>query len=157
MLLNQDITMNENTPERPLTTVGGLIVAPDGEILLVRSKKWSNLYSVPGGKVEGGETLEAAFRREIAEETGLQLSKVTFAIVQECIYSPEFWQRRHFVMHDFIATLHPNTPKDSIVLNDEAYEYLWIDPKEAKRKLPLHRECGVLINWYLEDKRNEFG
>ena len=140
--------------ERPLATVGGLIVAADGKILLVRSKKWSNLYSVPGGKVEGGETLEAAFRREILEETGLKLGQVTFAIVQDCIYSPEFWQKRHFIMHDFIAELHPSTSKDSITLNDEAYESLWIDPIEAKKQLPLHRECGILIDWYLRTVKN---
>jgi dihydroneopterin aldolase len=133
----------------PLVTVGGLIMAPDGEILLVRSPKWSNLYSVPGGKVEWGETREEAFRREVWEETRLKLSIVYFAIVQDCIFSTEFWDKKHFVMNDFIADLHPDYHKNQVVLNDEADGYLWISPEKAMI-LPLHRECRLLIDWYLK-------
>lgn len=39
----------------PIVTVGGLIFAPDGEILLVRSHKWNAMYTLPGGKVELGK------------------------------------------------------------------------------------------------------
>lgn len=134
--------------ERPLVTVGALIIAPDGEILLVRSKKWSDLYSIPGGKVEWGETREEAIRREVEEETHLRLSEVRFACVQDCIFSPHFWQKKHFVMNDFIAYLDPNCPKETVCLNDEAYSYRWIHPKEAL-KLPMHVECRYLIEWYL--------
>jgi dihydroneopterin aldolase len=140
-------------PERPIVTVGALIVASDGDILLVRSKKWSDFYSLPGGKVEWGETREAAVRREILEETGLCcLADIKFAIVQDCIFSPLFWQKKHFVMNDFIAYLDPNCSKEAVHLNDEAYEYQWISPEQALL-LPLHQECRFLIEWYL--KQNE--
>jgi dihydroneopterin aldolase len=139
--------------ERPLITVGGLIIAPDGDILLVRSKKWSDLYSLPGGKVEWGETREEAFRREVWEETRLKLASVYFTIVQDCIFSPEFWQKRHFIMNDFIADLHPDCHKNQVILNDEAYEFIWINPKVAD-SLPLHRECRLLIHWYLDHFKN---
>lgn len=134
--------------ERPLVTVGGLIIAPDGEILLVRSVKWRDLYSLPGGKIEKGETREDAFIREAWEETRLKITNLRFAIVQDCIFSEEFWQDRHFVMNDFIADLDPTYSKDQVELNDEAYTFLWISPKEALA-LPLHHECRVLIEWYL--------
>jgi ADP-ribose pyrophosphatase YjhB (NUDIX family) len=134
--------------ERPLVTVGGLIVAPDKDILLVRSKKWSDLYSLPGGKVEWGETRQEAFQREVLEETGLQITNIYFALVQDCIFSKEFWEKRHFVMHDFIASLHPQCKKEDVVLNDEAYEFLWTNPKQAL-SLPLHHECRILIEWHL--------
>lgn len=139
--------------ERPLVTVGGLIVAPDGEILLVRSKKWNDLYSLPGGKVERGESRKEAFIREVREETGLEIANLRFAIVQDCISSPEFWEEKHFVMNDFIADLDPATSKEQVQLNEEAYAYKWILPKEAL-SLPLHRECRCLIEWYLEDQKN---
>ncbi len=135
--------------EFPLATVGGLIIASDGEILLVRSKKWSNLYSLPGGKIELGETCEEAFRREVWEETHLKLVNIRFTIVQDCVFSPEFWQKRHFIMHDFIAELHPNYCKESVILNEEADTYRWIAPEKAET-LPLHQECRYLIHWYLE-------
>jgi hydroxymethylpyrimidine pyrophosphatase-like HAD family hydrolase/ADP-ribose pyrophosphatase YjhB (NUDIX family) len=140
-----------NYTQRPLVTVGGLIIASDGEILLVRSEKWSNLYSVPGGKVEWGETREKAFEREIWEETGLKIVNIRFAIVQDCIFSREFWQKRHFVMNDFIADLSPTYQKESVVLNSEACEYQWIAP-EIAFSLPLHHECHILIEWYLNHK-----
>ncbi len=136
----------------PLVTVGGLIFASDRELLLVRSKKWSDLYSLPGGKVELGETREDAFRREVFEETGLKLTNIQFAIVQDCIYSPEFWDKKHFVMNDYVAHLDPAYTKDDVVLNEEAYEYLWVAPKKALL-YPLHRECRILIEWFLNNHK----
>ncbi|WP_068470367.1 dihydroneopterin aldolase [Candidatus Protochlamydia phocaeensis] len=143
--------------ERPLVTVGGLIIAPDGDVLLVRSKKWQDLYSLPGGKVEWGETRLEAFQREVREETGLEITNIRFALVQDCVFSNEFWQKRHFVMNDFIADLGPGCPKDRVCLNDEAYHHIWINPKEAFH-LPLHKECRHLLEWYivhLKQKGNE--
>ncbi len=137
--------------ERPLVTVGGLVVAPDGEILLVRSEKWKNLYSLPGGKVEWGETREQAFIREVWEETGLKIHQLRFAIAQECVFSEEFWKKNHFVMNDFIADLHPSSSKNHVQLNDEAHDFLWIIPEKALR-LPLHRQCRKLIEWYLDNE-----
>lgn len=134
--------------ERPLVTVGGLIVAPDGEILLVRSEKWKNLYSLPGGKVEWGEIREEAFIREVREETGLHIHKLKFAMVQECIFSDEFWKKKHFVMNDYIAELHSSSSKLDVQLNDEAYNFIWILPEKAL-SLPLHQQCRHLIEWYV--------
>jgi dihydroneopterin aldolase len=134
--------------ERPLATAGALIIAPDGDVLLVQSKKWHDLYSIPGGKIEIGETREEALHREVREETGLKVKNIRFALVQECIFSSEFWQKRHFIMNDFIADLDPAYSKDQVVLNDEAYAFRWIAPVEALQ-LPLHHECRVFIEWYL--------
>lgn len=135
-------------PRRPLVTVGGLIVAPDGDILLVQSRKWRDHYSLPGGKVEWGESREEAFIREVWEETSLKIQNPCFTIVQDCIFSKEFWRKRHFVMNDFIADLDPSCSKDQVKLNNEAYTFQWISPQQALQ-LPLHHECRILIEWYL--------
>lgn len=132
----------------PYVTVGGLIVAPDGEILLVKAVKWSGLYTVPGGKVELGETLEHAFQREIKEETNLEVVGIQFAQVQDCIFSKEFWQKKHFVMHDYIAQLAPGFSKSDVILNEESQEYIWVPPAKALQ-LPITRQLKVLIDWYL--------
>lgn len=146
--------------DRPLATVGGLIIAPDGDILLVRSVKWRDLFSVPGGKVEWGESREEAYKREIWEETGLKITNLRFAIVQDSICSPDFWQEKHFIMNDFIADLDPSYSKEQVQLNDEAHAFLWISPQKALY-LPLHHECRVLIEWYLHylqtNFKNSFG
>lgn len=140
--------------KRPLVTVGGLIFASDGDIFLVQSKKWHNLFSLPGGKVEWGESRERAFVREVWEETSLKVTNVRFAIVQDCIFSSEFWKKKHFVMNDFISDLDSSFSKGDVKLNEEAYDYCWISPQHAL-KLPLHRECRTLIEWYLTHK-NQF-
>ena len=59
------------TQHYPEPTVGALIFDPEGHLFLMRSHKWAGRYVVPGGHVELGETLGAALRREVAEETGL--------------------------------------------------------------------------------------
>lgn len=131
----------------PLTTVGGLIIAHDGTILFVRSKKWSDLFTLPGGKVELGECREKAFEREIMEETGLPLKNIRFAICQDSIFNDEYHNPNHFVMHDYIAELADGVPKDAVCLNDEAYEYQWMTPDEARTK-KLNREVYKLLDWY---------
>ena len=63
--------LSEHRP--PLATVGALIFNAEGEVLMIRTHKWSNKWGIPGGKIKWGETSEAALRREIKEETGLKV------------------------------------------------------------------------------------
>lgn len=139
------------TKEYPLTTVGGLVVADDGTILIVRSKKWSNLYTLPGGKVEIGESREQAFEREIFEETALRIKNIRFAMCQDSIFNNEFHTPNHFVMHDYIADLADGMSKSDVILNDEAQEFLWLTPQEARLK-PLNKELYRLLDWYDEHR-----
>lgn len=134
--------------ELPILTVGALIIAPDGDVLIVKSHKWNNLYTVPGGKVDLNETREAALHREIFEETQLKIVNIRAAILQECIFSPEFYLKKHFLMSDYIADLHPSYQKEQVLLNNEAQQFLWIKPLEALN-LPLQHETRVLLEWYL--------
>lgn len=136
------------TIDYPLSTVGALIVAQDGEVLLVQSKKWLDHFSTPGGKIQWGETAIDALHREMWEETSLKIIQPKFALTQNCIFSPQFWEKRHFVMHDYIADLDPASCKNDVRLNHEAYSYLWIKPEEALN-LNLSEPCKKLIQWYL--------
>ena len=53
--------------------MGALIFNAAGEVLMVRTHKWSNLWGIPGGKIKWGEPSEDALRREIKEETDLEI------------------------------------------------------------------------------------
>ena len=68
-------------------TVGALIFNARGEVLMIRTHKWSGLWGIPGGKIKWGETSEAALRREIKEETNLKVTDIKFVLVQDCIHS----------------------------------------------------------------------
>ena len=53
--------------DRPVVCVGALVWGPGERVLLVETTKWRGLWGVPGGKVDWGETLEAAVIREFRE------------------------------------------------------------------------------------------
>jgi ADP-ribose pyrophosphatase YjhB (NUDIX family) len=128
--------------EVPVVTVGALIYDAFGQVLMVRTRKWSGLWGIPGGKVKYGETLEAAVRREIKEETGLDLTEVRFALVQDCIGSSEFYREAHFVLLNYTAC---RQGQNKVCLNDEAQEYRWVPVFEAMT-MPLNRPTRVLLD-----------
>jgi ADP-ribose pyrophosphatase YjhB (NUDIX family) len=114
--------------ERPIVTVGAVIERPDGKILLVRTHKWHDTLGVPGGKIEYGETQEAALKREILEETGLAVDAVRFVLVQEAIDSPEFYRPSHMILLNYACRV---TDTEQLLLNDEAEAFSWATPSEA--------------------------
>jgi phosphoglycolate phosphatase len=127
----------------PVVTVGALIFNEADEVLMVRTHKWSDLWGIPGGKVKWGEDSVAALRRETLEETNLKITKIRFALVQDCIHSPEFYKDAHFVLLNYTAysVFHEN-----VKLNDEAREFRWVTISEAL-KMPVNRPTRVLLDY----------
>jgi phosphoglycolate phosphatase len=118
----------KNFEPMPVVTVGALIYNEANEVLMVRTHKWSNLWGIPGGKTKWGETSETALRREIMEETGLDITDIKFVLVQDCIHSPEFYRDAHFVLLNYAARC---VGKPNVVLNDEAREFKWMTVEQA--------------------------
>ena len=113
----------------PVATVGGLIRDEEGNVLLVRTRKWRGLYGIPGGKIDYGETMEAAFARETREETGLWVDAVEFVMAQDCVEHPEFWKPRHYILVNYSARTGGVRPP--VRLNHESDDYVWAGPEEA--------------------------
>lgn len=86
-----------STHSGPKLAVGG-VVWRGGDVLLIRRGKepWKGQWSIPGGKVDFGETLESALTREIMEETGIRVSLRGFVGAFESISG-----HGHFVMIDY--------------------------------------------------------
>ncbi len=139
---------DENRP--PISTVGGLIFNGRGEMLMIRTHKWSNLWGIPGGKIKWGEGSEAALRREILEETALKITDIEFVLVQDCIHSPEFYHDAHFVLLNYTCRCLAKKPK--VVLNDEGREFRWLNFAGAK-KLPLNTPTKILLAAVLEKSK----
>jgi nucleoside triphosphatase len=129
----------------PEPTVGALIFNPQGELFLMSSHKWHGRYVVPGGHIELGERMEDALRREVMEETNLQIFGIKFLIFQEFIFDPVFWKPGHYIFLDFTCI----TDSTDVVLNEEAQSYIWIHPQLALN-LPLDPYTRRAIRKYLE-------
>jgi ADP-ribose pyrophosphatase YjhB (NUDIX family) len=138
---------NEDRP--PIVTVGGLIFNSVGQVLMVRTHKWSNLWGIPGGKVKWGEPSVAALRRELKEETGLAVTDIEFVLVQDCIHSKEFYRDAHFVLLNYTCRC---VGEPAVKLNDEAREFQWLTIAQAL-ELPLNQPTRTLLLAVAASKR----
>jgi phosphoglycolate phosphatase-like HAD superfamily hydrolase/ADP-ribose pyrophosphatase YjhB (NUDIX family) len=125
----------------PVATVGALIFNEAGEVLMVRTRKWSGLWGIPGGKIRYGEPSVQALHREIREETGLDIVDVRFELAQDCIDSPEFYRAAHFILLNYTCR---SVGSPAVCLNDEAEEWRWSALDEAAG-LPLNQPTRTLL------------
>src|SRR5712692_8214105 len=92
-------------PDRPIVGVGAVVI--DGNsVLLVRraNEPLKGEWSLPGGAVELGETLEAAIAREVYEETGLSVEVGPIVDVLDRIrFDDDLRPRFHYVLVDFVC------------------------------------------------------
>lgn len=144
MLENNGLTLRPGgaAASIPVATVGALIFHPrTGEVLLVRTHKWSHLWGIPGGKIKLGETSPDALRRELREETNLDITDIQFVLVQDCLHSKEFYRDAHFVLLNY--TCRAVEPVE-VRLNEEAEDFLWLPLRETLG-LPLNQPTRILI------------
>jgi ADP-ribose pyrophosphatase len=123
-------------PDSPQIAVGAVVVR-DEKVLLVKRRKppGKGLWSIPGGRVELGETLKEAAEREVKEEAGVIIRAkdqvYTFDLIdrdkQGCI-------RFHYVIVDLLADYVSGKPNPS----SDACEARWVTPRELE-ELPVSR------------------
>jgi 8-oxo-dGTP diphosphatase len=117
--------------ERPILAVGAVVTNAAGEVLLVRRGRppRQGEWSIPGGKVEWGETLEAALRREIREETGLEIEILGFVAALDSLFpGADGETERHYVLLDYAVLAVSGT----LLAGDDASEVRWVTPAELE-------------------------
>ena len=129
----------------PLVTAGALIFNKKSQILFVKSDKWKGQYGIPAGKVRYGEKIVDGLKREIKEETNLDVYDIKFLLRQEIINPKDFFKKAHFVSINYTCKAR-NT---DIKLNNEAQSYIWTKP-ENSLKLKLNGPTKELIQHYLK-------
>ena len=106
------VTSSREYPERPVVGVGGVII-DNGRALLIRrgSEPLRGQWSIPGGTLELGESLQEGVARELREETGLEVRVLELIEVFDRIFPDERLQvseqkrgpRFHFVIVDYLC------------------------------------------------------
>ncbi len=111
-------------PTRPVVGVGAVIIE-DGKILLVKRGNEPNKgkWSIPGGLVRTGETLEEALKREIKEEIGVDIEIGEVACVtEEIFYDREGKVKYHYIIIDFFAEI----KSGKITAGSDAKDVRWV-------------------------------
>ena len=133
------------TKRYPLPAVAALIAGPSGRVLIVRTHKWSGLWGVPGGKVDYGETLLTALKREMLEEVGLEIRDAVFAFTSELIEDPKFHKPNHFISLEYVAF----ADHENVVFNEEIAEFAWVSLEDAF-KYSVNEYTRKLLEWCQE-------
>ena len=113
-------------PERPIVGVGAVIV-DDGKVVLVKRKyePLKGQWSLPGGMVEIGETLETALAREMLEETALRVEVgPVIEVFDRIMHDEERRVRYHFVLIDYLCW----PVGGSLQAGSDVQEAIWAEP-----------------------------
>ena len=118
-------------PKQPVLGVGALIVC-DGKLLLEKRKNepGKGKWSIPGGLVELGESVEQTVIREVREETGLEVEKPEHIdVVDNVVRDNNSEIKYHFVIIDYFVKLKGGTMKAT----SDAEELRWVTFDEVEQ------------------------
>jgi 8-oxo-dGTP diphosphatase len=117
-------------PDHPVVGVGAIIVS-EGKILLEKRKNEPSRgkWSIPGGLVELGESVEQAIIREVKEETGLDVEAPRLIdVVDNISLDAKGKVKYHYVIVDYLVNIRGGLPKAA----SDADELKWVPLSEVE-------------------------
>ena len=149
--LKNDILPPQNGyPNQPVVAVGAIVFRNNRVLLVRRAQAPSqNLWAIPGGRVEIGETLQEAAEREIFEETGITIR------AREPVYTFDYIERDGSArprFHYVIVDLQADYVRGAARAGDDAAEVRWVAAEDLAflkvssktvRLLKTHYNFGI--------------
>ena len=132
-------------PAHPILCASAAVFRPDGRVLLGarRIPPYDQFFSLPGGLVETGETLEEAAIREVEEETGVVARIAAFNGWREVINRDDEGRvHRHYVIASFAA----HWVSGEGVPGDELGRVIWADPEQTQALTLTPGLSGLLVS-----------
>jgi len=130
-------------PTRPIAGVGAVIVTGDRRVVLVRRTRepLAGQWSLPGGTLELGETLEAGTAREVLEETGLVVDVgPVVEVFDRILVDDENRVRYHFVLIDYLCRPRGGT----LAAGSDVVDVVTADPADLGRYLMADKAHDVI-------------
>jgi nucleoside triphosphatase len=135
--------------EYAVPATGALILNQKDEIFLMKSPKWDNQWLVPGGKIEKGDSMKETVRKEVKEETNLEVDNIELLEVKDGGNPDDFERDTHFIFLNFTCR---KTSGEVELDQREAVQYKWIKPKKALKNLNLNESSADFIETFLETR-----
>lgn len=117
--------MSRHYPTHPIVGIAGIVLDGNRVLLVKRGREpLKGIWSLPGGKLELGETLHEGVRRELREEAGLEVRVLDMVEVLERITPDEQGRTAyHYVLIDFLCESSGGVPR----AGDDAAEVAWVE------------------------------
>ncbi|MFQ5349325.1 MAG: nucleoside triphosphatase NudI [Thermoanaerobaculia bacterium] len=125
------------------TIVVGLVWNRRRELLFCRMSPdrgvFPGQWGFPGGGIEPGEQMEAALRRELREELGVEVEEIRPAFFKDCLHRKTFPDGSSRPVYMIFLLFHCTASEEDLRLNDEFVEFRWVREEEVGQ-LDLNRE-----------------
>ena len=150
--------MKREYPDGPIVAVAAVVFDPKNRVLLVRRGKdpGKGAWGIPGGAVELGEDLEAALRRELMEETGIEVDPLEIITVFDSVSRDNGGRIRYqYVIVEYLCRADDQKDQHPAA-SDDVDRAMWVGLDEAKTyPLPAVTRKVVEKGWNMFSRRQE--